>query len=306
MKWVASGRRPAGGVGPPAALGGGQHALELGARVEGALGEHGAVAVERDRERAAGDVGSGPRLGSRASSNVRTTTRGCVAQGRDRGRQRAAHAAAVGSEDRQAETTAVGLELRAQRAAAPELRSLVRHLERADRVPRPGAASRARARARTTATPSATRPSSATPRPIASQPSALTASRGSSGSAANAAASSAVRATEPREMRPRPPKHAHGAPARPLISDRALGRAEDGEQHRGGVGEAVQARADADRQHQLDRHEHGEHRPRPANHAVRGQRRARARCVGELRHGGEQEDEPEDQAGDDRRHRGRR
>src|SRR5262245_44832405 len=44
----------------PALLGGGQHGLELRAGVEGPLGEHRAVGVECDGERAAGHVGDRP------------------------------------------------------------------------------------------------------------------------------------------------------------------------------------------------------------------------------------------------------
>src|SRR4051794_23107370 len=47
-----------------AALGGGQHALELREAVEGALGQHGAgTRVQRDGERAARDLGERPHLG---------------------------------------------------------------------------------------------------------------------------------------------------------------------------------------------------------------------------------------------------
>src|SRR5215218_3217058 len=54
---------PSGTQRSPPPLGGRQHGLELRARVERPLGEHGPVAAERDRERTAGDVGHRPRAG---------------------------------------------------------------------------------------------------------------------------------------------------------------------------------------------------------------------------------------------------
>src|SRR5919107_2227587 len=47
----------------PAPLGGGEHALELAAGVEGPLREHDAVGADRDRERAARHVGQRPDVG---------------------------------------------------------------------------------------------------------------------------------------------------------------------------------------------------------------------------------------------------
>src|SRR3954466_12208174 len=46
----------------PATLGGREHGLQLRARVERPLGEHGAVGPDGDRERAAGYVGERPRV----------------------------------------------------------------------------------------------------------------------------------------------------------------------------------------------------------------------------------------------------
>src|SRR3954451_7324623 len=56
-------RRDSGTQRPPAPLGRRQHGLELRARVERPLGEHRPVAAQRDRERAAGDVGQRPGAG---------------------------------------------------------------------------------------------------------------------------------------------------------------------------------------------------------------------------------------------------
>ena len=80
-------------------LGGRQHALELGQVVERPLGEHGAVRIERDRERAARDPQLAPDLGARRPRRRPPPRRRVAGQGCDRRLQPAADAAALRGED---------------------------------------------------------------------------------------------------------------------------------------------------------------------------------------------------------------
>ena len=123
-----------------------------------------------------------------------------------------------------------------------------------------------------TATPSAAIPSSAAARPMASQPSVDGSSRSSSGSTAKATASAAARASEARPTRPREPKHAHGAPPRPEISADGLREREAREQCGGRPRGGLDARDDADREHEL-----GGDQPAP-DRARRRRRRGSRRC----------------------------
>src|SRR3954452_8993739 len=108
-----------------------EHALELTQRVEGALGEHGAVEVERDGERAARDVERPP--GALVAVLVEHAQRHqrIVSRELDRGLERVAHGAALGGEHGERRLS-VGprRELADQLHARAELRSLVRYLER--------------------------------------------------------------------------------------------------------------------------------------------------------------------------------
>ena len=168
-----------------AALGGRQHRLELGAGVERALGEHGAVGVERDRERAAGHVGGGPRVGvARPRRTCAGRRSGARRSACDRGRERAAQPAALGGEDGEADPARRSQV--APNASASALRAPTSGPSWAtSSAPRGATESRSiptsRASASTT-TASATSPSSANASPIASQPSVVGSSRGSSGS----------------------------------------------------------------------------------------------------------------------------
>src|SRR5918995_409759 len=83
--------------------GGGEHALELRQVIVGALGEHGAVAVEGEREGAAGDLEAAPEGGLGDLIETGDGDPGVLGDVVDRGRERLADVAALGGEDREPE-----------------------------------------------------------------------------------------------------------------------------------------------------------------------------------------------------------
>src|SRR3954451_8314572 len=90
------------------ALRSGEDRLELATRVERALGQDRPVGAERDGVRATRHVGGAPRAGlarlvERTQDDVRMER-----EALDRGRERAAHPAALGGEDRERGATRTG------------------------------------------------------------------------------------------------------------------------------------------------------------------------------------------------------
>src|SRR5438034_4031377 len=130
----ASEMRPPSGMHPrasPALHRGGEHALELPERVEGALGEPGPIEIQRDGERAAGDVEHLP--GPLVAVLVEDTEGDQrIAAGEiDRGLERLADVTPVGGEHRQRRLRVrTWLELPDQVDARALLRALVGDLER--------------------------------------------------------------------------------------------------------------------------------------------------------------------------------
>src|SRR4051812_1084281 len=118
-------RRPA----PP--LGGREHALELGARVERALGEDGPVGADGARERAAGNVGERPHVGVLDLVEPPQLDERMPPERVDRGRERMADVAAVGREHGERDLGLVTGEALGERGPAADLGTLAGDLERA-------------------------------------------------------------------------------------------------------------------------------------------------------------------------------
>ena len=283
----------------------GEHRLELARRVERALGQHRAVGVERDRERAAGHVGgrpgvgvarprrtsAAPRSGARRARRPRARARGTCPQPSevntreaDAGPARAVHRARCG-----------------RRPPGPRARPRAR---RAGRRSRSIPTSRASA---STTTPSATSPSSAATSPIASQPSVV-------GSPRRAAAAPRTRRPARRAGQPRRARRVRAR--RSTRTARRRGRAisattcaprTPGQAARRPARGGLDAGGDADAEPSLDARSAPPRPPaRRARIAVRRQRGARARARRRPSARGGDQDEPERQTGDDRHHEGAR
>ena len=152
---------------------------------------------------------------STISSNVRSGhARGCR-HGLHGRCQRAAQAAPLRGEHREPQAAVLGGEEVAEGGPAADLRTLVGHLERAlrrDGEPQHADLAEEGEQADREARAAQQRDAEPDRQPAVGPPS----DRGSAGSTENAAASATARASAAGPTRPRAPRHAHGAPARPL------------------------------------------------------------------------------------------
>ena len=202
-----------------AALGGREHALELGEVVEGSLREHRAVEVERDR--VTGCPGSRARAQTPASAHLLEARDrdaiGSRASDSDRRLERAADVTAGARRTPRARASAPA---RARSARSSPLRAnsggpLLGDLERAAGAePQPQHADLAREREDGDAEAGAGEQRDDEPEaePLVGRQRPR---RAAAGNAANAAASTALRATAGQPTVERAPKQAQGAPARP-------------------------------------------------------------------------------------------
>src|SRR5215216_5713121 len=199
----------------PAVLRGGEDALELREVVERALREHGAVEIERDRERAPGNAELAPRRrvgvllerphGEFGIACEHGDDGSSAAQTRHPLETNTANASSTPGGASTAPTTAVR-----EPSGGPSsgISSAPAGPTRNRRIPTSRASPR-------TATPRVRQARSATARPRRSHWSVETSSSGRKGSEVKAKASKALRATPRQPTVERAPKHAHGAPERP-------------------------------------------------------------------------------------------